>query len=305
LDDRILWFENDGSQNFTKHSVVTSIEYPRSVFAMDIDMDGDIDIFAAFSPYVAWFENDGSQNFIRHDIDSDVVGALEVYPADIDSDGDIDLTSASFNQDKIAWYENDGNQNFTTHILSTTSDYAYSVYAADVDNDGDMDILSASREDNTIAWFENDGDENFTWHLISDQAVKAVSVMAMDMDGDGDTDVLSASALDSEINWYENLTLTQVSSVSAEIPSEFSLKQNYPNPFNPSTTITYSIPRESFVEIKVFNLEGSEVSVIANEEQPAGKYTAEFSAAALPSGVYFYRIRAGSFTQTRKMILMK
>ncbi|MEJ2617339.1 MAG: T9SS type A sorting domain-containing protein, partial [Ignavibacteriaceae bacterium] len=89
------------------------------------------------------------------------------------------------------------------------------------------------------------------------------------------------------------------------LPIEFTLMQNYPNPFNPTTSIQYSIASRQFVELKIFNVLGQEIKTIVNEEKPAGNYQVEFNAANLPSGVYFYRIQAGSFNQVRKMLLIK
>ncbi len=89
------------------------------------------------------------------------------------------------------------------------------------------------------------------------------------------------------------------------IPSEYSLGQNYPNPFNPVTTITFSIPKEGLVTLKIYNTIGEEVAVALNEEREAGYHQVEFNAASLPSGVYFYRLQAGDFLETKKMILMK
>jgi photosystem II stability/assembly factor-like uncharacterized protein len=89
------------------------------------------------------------------------------------------------------------------------------------------------------------------------------------------------------------------------IPGNFSLKQNYPNPFNPTTVLEYSIPSNQLVELKVYNLLGKEVTTLVNNYQIAGNYKVEFNGAKLSSGVYFYRIKAGNFIQTRKLILMK
>ena len=88
-------------------------------------------------------------------------------------------------------------------------------------------------------------------------------------------------------------------------PTEYSLYQNYPNPFNPSTTIKYAVPKLSFVTIKIYDLLGSEVATLVNEEKPVGTYELNWNAANLPSGVYFYRLQAGSFVETKKMILIK
>jgi hypothetical protein len=89
------------------------------------------------------------------------------------------------------------------------------------------------------------------------------------------------------------------------VPDSYGLTQNYPNPFNPSTTIRYSIPKEEFVTLRVFNLLGQEVKTIYQGTQRAGNHSIMFNAAQLPSGIYFYSIQAGDFSQVKKMMLMK
>ena len=99
---------------------------------------------------------------------------------------------------------------------------------------------------------------------------------------------------------------TEVSSDDGNgLPLAYSLNQNYPNPFNPSTTIRYAIPEAARVTLKVFNLLGQEVATLVNEQQQAGKFVARFEANRLASGVYFYRLEAGKFSETKKMIFMK
>ena len=88
-------------------------------------------------------------------------------------------------------------------------------------------------------------------------------------------------------------------------PLDFALYQNYPNPFNPVTTIKYSIPEMSKVSLILFNLLGEKVTTLFNEEKTAGNYTIELNAANLPSGIYFYKLQAGDFVETKKMILLK
>ncbi|MCW8961292.1 MAG: T9SS type A sorting domain-containing protein, partial [Ignavibacteriaceae bacterium] len=89
------------------------------------------------------------------------------------------------------------------------------------------------------------------------------------------------------------------------IPVGYMLAQNYPNPFNPSTTIQYSIPERTDVKLTVVNIVGEEVAVLVNRTLDAGNYSVEFNAANLPSGVYLYRLQAGDFVTSRKMILLK
>jgi len=88
-------------------------------------------------------------------------------------------------------------------------------------------------------------------------------------------------------------------------PKQFFLTQNYPNPFNPTTNINYSIPESEVVSLKIFNSIGEEVSTLVNAEKVAGSYSVEFNATGLPSGVYFYRLQAGNFIDTKKIALIK
>ncbi len=87
--------------------------------------------------------------------------------------------------------------------------------------------------------------------------------------------------------------------------SEYSLLQNYPNPFNPSTTIVYTIKKETHVSLKVYDLLGREVSELVNENQVTGKYKVKFDVSNLPSGVYLYTLKAGNFVETKKLMVLK
>jgi hypothetical protein len=89
------------------------------------------------------------------------------------------------------------------------------------------------------------------------------------------------------------------------LPVDFSLSQNYPNPFNPTTNIEYTIPEASFVQLKVYDILGNEVASLVNQEQTAGTYRADFTASNLASGFYVAQLKAGDFSKTIKMTLMK
>ncbi len=93
--------------------------------------------------------------------------------------------------------------------------------------------------------------------------------------------------------------------VEINLPLEYALEQNYPNPFNPTTTIGYSIPEDNFVTIKLYDVLGNEVITLVNDQKKAGKYEMLYNASNISSGVYYYQINSGSFTETRKLMLMK
>jgi len=197
-NDKIMWYENDGSQYFNHHIIADSVIGARSVSAADIDGDGDMDVLSGHNN-IAWYEYDGLESFITHTVSSS--GASSVYAVDVDGDGDMDVVTAK--QPDLVWYENDGSQRFTSHIIASDITNGHSAYAVDFDGDGDVDLLSASGYYDKISWYENDGSQSFTTHIITTDADDAQSVYAADVDGDGDLDVLSAALGDSKISWYE------------------------------------------------------------------------------------------------------
>ncbi|OGU55708.1 MAG: hypothetical protein A2V66_13800 [Ignavibacteria bacterium RBG_13_36_8] len=104
---------------------------------------------------------------------------------------------------------------------------------------------------------------------------------------------------------YTGTGPTSVEQLSTLLPTAYSVEQNYPNPFNPTTKIKYDIPKETFVSLRVYDLFGQEIEILVNERLPAGRYESEFNGSKLASGIYFYRLQAGSFTKTKKLILLK
>lgn len=120
---------------------------------------------------------------------------------------------------------------------------------------------------------------------------------------EGGGDILVGAVINGIV--YGDTTVTSITEKENKIPAEFKLYPNYPNPFNPSTVISYQLPAKSFVTLKVFDVMGSEVAILANEEKDAGNYQAVFDAKKLASGIYFYTLRTKNFTSTQKMILIK
>jgi len=107
--------------------------------------------------------------------------------------------------------------------------------------------------------------------------------------------------------WYlaTHTVITDVDETSSSVPVEFRLEQNYPNPFNPTTTILFALPRRAEVKLKIYDLLGREVATLLDKELQPGEYKVNFEARGLQSGIYFYRIEASGFVQTRKLTLLK
>ncbi|MCB9853338.1 MAG: VCBS repeat-containing protein [Phycisphaerales bacterium] len=210
----IAWWENtagDGNA-WTKHSVDASFFLAGSVYAADIDGDGDTDILgaASFGNEIAWWENTAGNGtaWTKHSVDGAFNGAASVYASDVDGDGDADILGAAFFGDEIAWWENtagDGTA-WTKHAVAGAFDGARSVKAADVDGDGDSDILGTAVNSNRVAWWENTAGDGTSWteHSVDDAFNEPGEIYAADVDGDGDIDILGAAGLDNEIAWWEN-----------------------------------------------------------------------------------------------------
>lgn len=134
------------------------------------------------------------------------------------------------------------------------------------------------------------------WNVTSSSSHLLVAGKAMNIQGTGSTTLTAPST---------QLALRVNPLVKTSLPTEYSLQQNYPNPFNPSTVINYSLPVEGFVSLKVFDVLGREIATLVNEPLNAGVHQIEWNAGNQPSGVYYYRLQAGTFTDTKKLLLTK
>jgi len=181
-NNKIMWYENDGSQYFNHHIIADSVNGARSVSAADIDGDGYMDVLSGHNN-IAWYEYDGSESFNTHTVATS--GVSSVCAVDVDGDGDMDVVGSSAGS--VSWYKNGGSENFTTHIITTAADDVQSVYTADVDGDGDLDVLSATLGDSKIAWYEINYSPvaNNTAITLSEDRDYTGILPASDSDGDG------------------------------------------------------------------------------------------------------------------------
>ena len=107
------------------------------------------------------------------------------------------------------------------------------------------------------------------------------------------------------INGVQYGTIVSVDQMAAPFPGRVALQQNFPNPFNPTTTIRYELPEHLLVRLSIYNVLGQEITTLVDGEKEAGYYQIEVDASMLSSGVYFYRMLAGSFVSVRKLVVMK
>ena len=157
--------------------------------------------------------------------------------------------------------------------------------------------------DDMIGVFSEDGRTVYFTSQINDGSQPPSIIKASSTGADRTTLVADAG--------YQDLwprfspTPTAIGQVTPRTPANYSLYQNYPNPFNPTTQINFSVPKNSFVTLKVYNVLGQEVATLFSGMQKAGNYVATFDANRFASGVYFYRLQAGNFSSVKKMMLFK
>ena len=161
----------------------------------------------------------------------------------------------------------------------------------DSDNNG-------TRDKNWAIDWQNSHTENVDWFNCSPAHTQALN---------GNLKAYAAWYLWASLAGWDGITKVEDDEI---VINNFKLSQNYPNPFNPSTSMQYAIGSKQFVTLKVYNILGNEIATLVNEEKPAGSYEVTFDAGAnrrfaLTSGIYFYTLKAGSFTETKKMLLIK
>jgi hypothetical protein len=204
----ISWWENDGSMNFTHHSVTTNYPYCAWVDAADLDGDGDIDFLATatWDDRIGWWENDGSENFTYENLVPYLRFPYFVRAVDLDQDDDMDFIAGAA-YEEITYWENDGNLTFTRHDL-TSLDSCFSTYlaVADMNGDGALDILAPELWFDNVYYLENSNDGNmiFTTYFMDNSFDGAYYVEAADIDNDGDMDAVGAAWADDAIRWWEN-----------------------------------------------------------------------------------------------------
>jgi len=213
----IAWYENtDGLGAFSSfpHIIATELEDPMSVFAIDIDNDGDMDVLTPtwLNGKVNLYFNDGLGEFNdSYTIDNGVEGIIFIQGDDLDNDGDNDIVVVAKYQ--LLWYENTNGQgtSFTKHILTSSLNYGEAAVIADFNNDSKPDIACTSKEDRQTMWFKNLGNGDFSDPLliwtINGSGIP-MGICNADINLDGKMDLIMAIDVDNELVWFENITGT-------------------------------------------------------------------------------------------------
>lgn len=275
----------------------------------DIDADGYVDIVASLgqnpqNSEVVWYKNiDGSATFEqRQTLFDDVSIPTTILEADINSDTFPDVITIDAMTNELIWHQNSADGFGTANVIDQIR--VGSVFADDVNLDEAIDLIVTT--DNGLIWYQNLGGSFSQGQVIDEEEKASADVIAHDLNDDGSVEIILTNFLSNKVAWYENTIQTTATDTEiSELPNTFRLEQNFPNPFNPSTTIQYSLPKASNVQIDVFDMMGRNVATLIDQRQNAGTHSVNFNAEQLSSGVYFYRLQAENFTQIQKMVLIK
>ena len=300
-DNKISWYENDGNENFTDHVISSTVNGAWSVHAADLDGNGKMDVLAAsfYDNEIIWYENDGNENFTTYVISTSADGARSVYAADVDGDNDVDVLSASLSDNKIAWYKNQ-REALTGFVLYPQGTYVSLTW--DPISDDDFQYYVVERSTDSV----------FTENVVSNELV----INFYEDDSlEYDTEYFYRVYYSTEVhqsNYSEviSVTLEWMDVNIGYLPIVYRLHQNYPNPFNPLTAIKYDLPQATDMNISIYDMMGRQVRNLVNTNQNSGYKSVVWNGTndngeMVSGGMYFYSIKTNTFSQTRKMILLK
>ena len=254
------------------------------------------------------FEYD-SQNRLtltKRMINSSPIGDEYIYQ--YDSTGNVNCLVRSVNNTKISnksnYFLEFDESGKVTYEIASGSFLADSTWKHNYEIVFNYDEKDRILEMGTDSWFHYNSDGNLDstvlTHITSSGILANKGTL---VDSYGNHIVLPDYQGENHF-YYSKLIITGIKEEKLN-DNAFVLSQNYPNPFNPATTITYSLPKNSFVILKIYDLLGREITTLVNEEKQSGTYKVTWNAQNIPSGVYFYKIIASNYSKTNKMILLR
>lgn len=236
----------------------------------------------------------------------------------VDDNGNVYVTGGSFggvaggfSDYATIKYNSDGTQQWAAR-------YSYPVAGIDeatsiaIDNDGNVYVggysQSETHYDFATVKYNSNGEEQWVARYNGSANLNDI-IAGIAIDAENNVLVTGTGNFTGTFEDYVTIKYSQktssVQTISSEIPDKFMLSQNYPNPFNPTTKISWQAPAGSTQTLKVYDILGNEIAILVDEYRPAGTYEIEFNVSGLASGIYYYQLRAGSFVETKKMILLR
>jgi|GEM_PF-1528520 len=303
---------NDGNLIFHNEAQLGIGYAPLCLTGGDFNADGNIDLASVNNGYSntgSIYLNDTSV-FKQVSQFPIIPGSQNIVNSDFNGDGSVDLAFVNEGSSSISWLLNTGEKSYA---LSTN--YLY-FKDATIENKEDSSIILTNTGEkqiiiDSIYTLSKNFSASINNYIIpsNDSLIISISFKPDSIGSFNDTlNILSDASSNNVIILHgKGVNPSDISNSGKAIPSKYQIFQNYPNPFNPTTIINYSVPKTSLVTIKLYDVLGREIETLVNEEKKPGSYSVQLSAVSsqLSSGVYFYKMEAGGFSETKKLILMK
>jgi hypothetical protein len=280
---------------------------PVGYYVRDGEYSAQIYNFSDSTSYFSVYDDSHILSYNRSDADDSQVD--NIYFKNDLSIYNEDMQVKSINLEVLIFDNNDEKY----YVIESCEMFQYDSLNLDVVNNDNIKLLNSGQtktynltivlaSDAASDIFEHSNIEltsNSTHQIVPDwdDLVNQPVLILIDIDNNG--------SFDDTLYVQNQYTGLDEDIIQSTLPGKYYLFQNYPNPFNPVTKIKYQISELSFVTLRIYDVLGREITTLVNEENPAGEYEIEFDASALTSGIYFYSLHAGSFVETKKMILMK
>lgn len=307
-------YKNNGDATFTRilHGpVATEGFYSACGTWADFNNDGWLDLFISRwqnqNNYLYFNNGDGTFSKVTTgNIVNDAGNSFGCSTADYDNDGDLDLFVANINNENNFLYRNNAtNENTNKWIsikcvgtISNRSAIGARVYVRANINGTPVGQI---REVSSQMGYNSQNDARSHFGLGGASVIDTIKVTWPS----GSVNTFTNINPNQFVTITENQGMTEITEKKTELASAFKLYQNYPNPFNPATKINYELRVTNYVKLSVYNSAGRQVAALVNKRQAAGSYVSEFDGSNLASGVYFYKLQAGDFSETKKMVLIR
>lgn len=317
MRDSVSVMFNNGDGSFQDRITFEAGPCPQKSVAVDLDGNSGLDLAVVNieGHTVSVLLNDGSGSFSAPvDYESHYM-PTDISAADLDGDGDIDLiapNSDAYDRSVVSVILNNGDGSFQPTVYYNSGGYPFATFTSDLDKDDDIDIIVANWMTDSLSILLNNGDATFQEPIQYAAGDAPTSLYTADFDQDTYDDLAVGNRNSNDLLVYINEgTPSHVGDgFSFGLPVAFRLAQNSPNPFNPDTRIEYDLARSGWVDLAVFDVLGQKVATLVDAFRAAGTYRAVWDGTgsngkSIATGIYFYRLRTGAFSETRKMILLR
>jgi hypothetical protein len=307
-------FTSNGNGTYTLKNFYTVGIRPLCIYIGDIDNDGDNDIGVGIDysdPRVEFYLNDGNGNFTYSSNTQTLDRPYGIAGNDLNGDGFVDLVVSNKYSNSLSVLMNNGYGNFTNYIYPTIGSYPYGVTLNDFNKDGKIDVATAMMNSQNIeVKLNTGGNPVFTSCQYPNAFGVSTNLISSDFDNDDDIDIAVLNNSTNSVSFYKNTDSISINvePIGNEVPAVYKLRQNYPNPFNPSTKIRFEIPGKGnslYTTLKVYNSAGIEASTLVSSNLRPGIYEILWDAGNWATGVYYCKLQSGSFSETKKMMLIK